>query len=99
MDMEAFFEAWVEAIADHVSRRVGAQLRTGRRDQTRVPLDWHPPSIGSQRSLLPDIVIERKDVVVVIDAKYKRHAEEIERLGWHDVDADLREQHRNDVLQ
>ena len=99
MDMEVFFEAWVEAIADHVARRVGAELSVGRRDQTRVPLDWNPPSLGSQRSLLPDVVLSRDDVVVVIDAKYKRHAEEIERLGWHDVDATVREEHRADVLQ
>lgn len=97
--MEVFFEAWVEAIADHVARRVGADLRVGRRDQTRVPMDWVPPSLGSQRSLVPDVVLARDDVVIVIDAKYKRHAEEIERLGWHDVDPSVREEHRNDVLQ
>jgi hypothetical protein len=35
----------------------------------------------------------------VLDAKYKRHAEEIERLGWTHTSESLREQHRNDVLQ
>lgn len=99
MDMEVFFEAWVEAIADGVARRVGARLRVGRRQQTRVPLDWAPPSAGSQRSLVPDLVLERDGVAVVVDAKYKRHAEEIERLGWAGADESLREQHRNDVLQ
>lgn len=99
MDMEHFFESWVEAVADVAACRTGSRLRTGRRAETRVPLDWHPPSAGSQRSLVPDLVLERDDVVVVIDAKYKRHAEEIERLGWHGASDDLREQHRNDVLQ
>jgi len=99
MDMEVFFEAWVEAIADVAARRLGARLRTGRRQETRVPLDWRPPSAGSQRSLLPDLVIERDDVVLVLDAKYKRHAEEIERLGWSGTSDALREHHRNDVLQ
>lgn len=99
MDMEVFFEAWVEAIAEGSARRVGGRLRVGRRQETRVPLDWRPPSAGSQRSLLPDVVIERQDVVLVIDAKYKRHAEEIERLGWTHASEELREQHRNDVLQ
>ena len=60
---------------------------------------WAPPSAGSQRSLVPDLVMEREDVVVVLDAKYKRHAEEIERLGWANADEVLREHHRNDVLQ
>jgi 5-methylcytosine-specific restriction endonuclease McrBC regulatory subunit McrC len=44
-------------------------------------------------------VLERDDVVVVLDAKYKRHAEEIERLGWSNTAESLREQHRHDVLQ
>ncbi|MEQ8819785.1 MAG: hypothetical protein RLY93_06035 [Sumerlaeia bacterium] len=99
LDMAAFFEAWVETIAESVARQVGATLRSGRRQQTRVPMDWLPPSSGSQRSLLPDVVLEREDVVVVLDAKYKRHAEDIERLGWSNADEALREQHRNDVLQ
>lgn len=99
MDMEVFFEAWVEAVAEGAARRVGARLRAGRRHETRVPLDWNPPASGSQRSLVPDLVLDRPDVVVVLDAKYKRHAEEIERLGWSNADERLREQHRNDVLQ
>lgn len=99
MDMEVFFEAWVETVADHAAMRAGGRLTVGRRDQTRVPLDWKPPSLGSQRSLVPDIVIVRDDVVVVVDAKYKRHADEIERFGWRDVDVNVREHHREDILQ
>ena len=99
MDMEVFFEAWVEAIAADCSRRTGSRLRVGRKMETKVPLDWSPPSSGSQRSLIPDVVIEREDTILVLDAKYKRHAEQIERLGWARADDDLREQHRGDVLQ
>lgn len=99
MDMEVFFESWVEAIAESAARHVGARIRSGRRQQTRVPLDWNPPSAGSQRALIPDVILERDDVVVILDAKYKRHAEEIERLGWSGTSDELREQHRNDVLQ
>lgn len=99
MDMEIFFEAWVEAISEEIAPRIGAGMRSGRRSQTKVPLDWTPPSAGSQRSLIPDVVLERDDLVVVIDAKYKRHAEEIDRLGWSNASEELREQHRNDVLQ
>jgi hypothetical protein len=99
MDMEVFFEAWVEAIAESTAGRLGARLRSARREQTRTPLDWSPPASGSQRSLAPDLILERDDVVVVLDAKYKRHAEEIERFGWSNADDVLREHHRNDVLQ
>ena len=97
--METFFEAWVEALAERAARRTGASLRSGRLEQTRVPLAWRPPSLGTQQSLLPDLVIERPDVVVVVDAKYKRHAQQIERLGWAGVDERTRDEHRDDVLQ
>jgi hypothetical protein len=99
MDMEVFFEAWVEAVAEQAARRTGCILTAGRRGETKVPLDWNPPSAGSQRSLVPDLVLRRQDVVVVVDAKYKRHAEEIERLGWAGADVALKEAHRADVLQ
>ncbi len=99
MDMEQFFEAWVEAIAETAARATGASLRVGRRDETRVPLDWTPAHSGSQRALVPDVVLTHGDATLVLDAKYKRHALEIERLGWSGTPETLREQHRNDVLQ
>lgn len=99
LDMEKFFEAWVESIAVSVGSRCGAQVDAGRSGKTRVGLHWEPPSSGSQRALIPDVVMRREDTVVVFDAKYKRHAEQIERLGWKGADAELREQHRADVLQ
>lgn len=99
LDMAEFFEAWVEAIAEHAVRRMGGTLRVGRRGGTRVPLDWSPPSAGSQRAVVPDVVITRDDTVVVLDAKYKRHEDEIARLGWSRVDERVAEDHRHDVLQ
>lgn len=99
MEMERFFEAWVEAIAAKAASQMGAIIHAGRREETRVPLDWHPPASGSQRSLLPDVVLKTADVTIILEAKYKRHAHEIEQLGWKSVDQQLREQHRNDVLQ
>jgi len=99
MDMEVFFEAWVESLAAYVATRTGAVVRTGRQEQTRVPLDWEPAWAGSQRSLLPDVVMHRGEVVVVLDAKYKTHADDIDRLGWHNVADTLRQRHRADLLQ
>lgn len=99
LDMEVFFEAWVEAIATRTARRIGATVRSGRAEQTRVPLDWTPATAGSQRSLIPDVVLQRDDLVVILDAKYKQHAHDIERLGWAGVTEQLREQHRADLLQ
>ncbi len=81
--MERFFEAWVESLADGVSRRIGAVLRAGRTEATRVPLNWEPRGGGGLRSLLPDLVLARSDRTIVIDAKYKPHGEELGiRGGW-----------------
>lgn len=99
MDMETFFEAWVETLAEQLARTVGGRLRSGRRSQTRVALEWTPPHVGSQRSLIPDIVVERSDCTIVIDAKYKSHAEEIGLGGWRNLDEVIRERHRADLLQ
>lgn len=73
MSMEQFFEAWVETIMSHVVRRIGGELRCARERQTVVPLNWDPPYLGSQKSLIPDLVIEREDATIVVDAKYKEH--------------------------
>lgn len=99
LEMETFFEAWVEAIAEAHAKRSGVEVTAGRLNQTRVPLDWQPAGTGSQRSLVPDVVVRGRDVVLVLDAKYKHHAEDIERYGWADAPEALREQHRADVLQ
>lgn len=99
LDMEVAFEAWVEALAVRLAQRRGGTVTAGLRGETRVPLIWTPPGAGSQRALLPDVVLRRDDVAVVLDAKYKRHSEQIERLGWHGVQEWLREQHRQDLLQ
>ncbi|MDD5480262.1 hypothetical protein [Rhodoferax sp.] len=99
MDMASFFEAWVEAIAEHAARQTGATLSTGRRQETTVRLHWQPARYGTQRSLIPDVVLHRPGVTVVIDAKYKRHAQLVGYglygAGHHDWQA----QHRDDLLQ
>jgi 5-methylcytosine-specific restriction endonuclease McrBC regulatory subunit McrC len=99
MSMEEFFEAWVETLASHVSRRIGGVIRSGRERQTLVPLNWDPPYLGSQKALIPDVVIVRSDMTVIIDAKYKEHWEEMQDRRWSDLEDELRERHRNDLLQ
>ncbi|MBI2724196.1 MAG: hypothetical protein HYX50_03945 [Chloroflexi bacterium] len=99
MPMDAFFESWCEVIAEDVARRIGGTVRSGRRRQTIAPLNWEPPFVGSQRFLLPDLMLSRGEQTIIVDAKYKPHWEEIERSGWHGVDDELRERHRADLLQ
>jgi hypothetical protein len=99
MPMEQFFEAWVETIVRNVARRTGGFLKAGRRRETVSPLAWEPPYLGSQRSLVPDLILELENVTVIIDAKYKRHWEELQDGGWRGQTDWLREQHRADLLQ
>jgi 5-methylcytosine-specific restriction endonuclease McrBC regulatory subunit McrC len=99
MSMEKFFEAWVETVLSLVARQIGGLVRTGRQHQTVVPLRWDPPFLGSQRSLIPDAMLERDDLTVIVDAKYKEHWEEMQARPWFDLEKELRERHRADLLQ
>jgi len=99
MPMDQFFEAWMELIFRAVARRTGAQVRVGRKRETTHPINWEPPNVGSQKSLVPDIWLEWESTTLIVDAKYKRHWEELQQQGWSGMQEELREQHRNDLLQ
>ncbi|MGD0117024.1 MAG: hypothetical protein ABSD30_03100 [Candidatus Binatus sp.] len=99
MSMEEFFESWAETIVARVSHKIGGVLRTQRERQTLTPLNWSPPYLGSQKSLVPDIVLEREDQTVIFDAKYKMHWEEMQQHRWLDLEKEIRERHRADLLQ
>lgn len=97
--MDAFFEAWGETIGSMLATLTGGRLRTGRRRDTLVPIHWEPPYSGSQRYLLPDLVLDRDDLTVIIDTKYKPHLEEINQSSWAASTEELRARHREDFLQ
>ena len=99
MPMEQFFEAWVETVMRNVARQMGGTLKTGRKRETVSPLAWDPPYVGSQRSLIPDMILEFEGMSLVVDAKYKRHWEELQEKPWHELNTVLQEQHRADLLQ
>jgi hypothetical protein len=99
MPMDQFFEAWVETVFRVVAQRIGGQIRVGRKRETVHPVNWEPPYIGSQKSLVPDIWMEWDSTTLIVDAKYKRHWEELQRHSWANVEEQLREQHRHDFLQ
>ncbi len=99
MSMEEFFEAWAESVLTIVARRTGGVVRTGRQRQTLTPLTWEPPSRGSQKYLLPDLMLDRGDATIIVDAKYKEHWEEMQQRGWMSLEDELRERHRADLLQ
>ena len=99
MPMDQFFEAWVETVFRIVAQRTGGQMRVGRKRETIHPVNWEPPYIGSQKSLVPDIWLEWDSTTLIVDAKYKRHWEELQLHSWSSVEEEIREQHRNDMLQ
>ncbi len=99
MPMEQFFEAWVETVMRCVARQMGGTLKAGRKRETVSPLAWDPPYLGSQRSLVPDMILELEGTSFIIDAKYKRHWEELQQGPWHEQNEALHERHRADLLQ
>lgn len=99
MPMEQFFEAWVETVMQVIARNTGAHLKVARRRETIQPLRWDPPFLGSQKSLIPDLWLEWESTTFIVDAKYKRHWEEIQHYSWFESAEELKEQHRRDLLQ
>ena len=55
--------------------------------------------MGTQRALIPDVVLQRSGVTLVIDAKYKRHAQLVGYGAYGKGHHDWQEQHREDLLQ
>lgn len=99
MSMEVFWEAWVETLASRLVQTSGGRLQVGRNQQTTVPIIWSPPYTGSQRSLKPDVIWQRDDRTVILDAKYKQHWTELSATRWGDLEDTVREHHRADLLQ
>ena len=99
MPMEKFFEAWVETVLRKVAQRTGGNLKVGRKRETTHSINWEPSFLGTQKALIPDLWLEFADLTVIVDAKYKRHWEELHQHSWKRVVDELRQQHRNDLLQ
>ena len=97
--MEQFFEAWVETVFERFVRRFGGLMRVGRRRETITPIAWERAYLGSQKFLLPDLVIEQENRTIFIDAKYKDHWEELQQHRWLEIEEEIRERHREDLLQ
>jgi hypothetical protein len=100
MDMEVFFEAWVESIATRLASLKGGLVVSGRKLSSQSELRWTPSQLGSQTSLIPDVVVTRDDSTLILDAKYKRHAQALDDVGaWSRLPDLLRDNHRMDLLQ
>ena len=74
-------------------------MKVGRKRETTTPLVWEPPYLGSQKSLVPDMIMELEGHTFLFDAKYKRHWEEFQGRSWGEIEEQVREAHRQDLLQ
>ena len=72
---------------------------SARKRETITPISWDPPFIGSQKYLLPDVIIEKENEIIILDAKYKEHWEEMNFNSWNNLEEEIRESHREDLLQ
>lgn len=98
MSMDSFYESWVETVLEIMSRKNGGTLKAGRKRETIRPIAWDKPFFGSQKYLLPDFVIEHPNGLLVVDAKYKDHWEDLQ-ASWSRVEQEIREGHRYDLHQ
>ena len=99
MSMDSLFEAFIESICIKLKNEIGGTLRSGRKRDTIIPINWQPNYLGSQKFLLPDIIIEKEDSVFIFDAKYKDHWEDMNVEKWYNIEEEIRNRHRNDLLQ
>lgn len=99
LPMDRFFEAWVETQFAALARRTGGRLRSGRKNETVAALHWQPGTLGSQRTLVPDLILEWPGLTLIVDAKYKRHFEDLQESHWRYTATTLQEAHRHDLLQ
>jgi hypothetical protein len=95
---EALWEAWLEDLANDLAGRIGARLSSAREGTTHRPLVWGG-GVRSLGHLAPDIGLRWADRTVWIDAKYKAHFLELQRVGWSGVADKIRESHRADLHQ
>jgi hypothetical protein len=99
MSMEQLFEAFIESICKKLMNEIGGQFKVGRKQETITPINWKPSYLGSQKYLLLDVVIEKEDSVIIFDAKYKDHWEDMNVERWVNLEEEIRERHRGDLLQ
>jgi len=96
LSIDSVWEAWVASFAAALARQLG--MTASPFGSARRIIHWQGP-IHSMGSLRPDVELRDQDRVVWIDAKYKRHLEQLARGGWTGLSEDIRGEHRADLHQ
>ncbi len=99
LSLPQLWEAYVERIMREEASLVGAQVRVGRLGETVLPVYWSDPSQRALSHLVPDIVLQNRSSIQIVDAKYKSHFAELDEGGWRSLTEDIREAHRADFHQ
>ena len=100
LPLDKLWERYVEALYRIEAAKVGATVRVGRLGETTVPLTWSGGSRHRTMShLVPDVVLQRRDILQIVDAKYKAHFADLDAMRWSEFADEAREAHRADVHQ
>lgn len=99
LKMHELFEMWVENLVVQWSKRFGGRVVSSRKFDSLAPIRWERSWANSLTSLIPDVVVETSDEVIIFDAKYKGFLEEIDEVRWRSSMEELKAQHRHDLHQ
>lgn len=99
LDMHELYERWVVHLVRQWAKGFGGAVLTGADEETSTPLQWSSRIHSSMSRLVPDVVVRTPEQVMIFDAKYKSHFEELDVTRWREAAENLREQHRRDVHQ
>lgn len=99
LPLETLWERFVEKFARAEASLSGGRVKVGRLGETTVPLPWDHRSHRAIGHLIPDIVVENRNGIEIIDAKYKAHFADLDVAGWNAFTEDAKESLRADVHQ
>lgn len=95
IEMDKLFEYWIEFWCHRFSRFKGANFYSDIKGSSKIKFlpigDWN----GLQ-NLKPDIIIEKGDLSLIIDAKYKKH---LMYIHLNKIKNHVIEDHRRDIHQ
>ncbi|MCX7732712.1 MAG: McrC family protein [candidate division WOR-3 bacterium] len=95
IEMSKLFEFWVEHVCYRFAKLIGANFYSDIRKNAKLRLIPFTRWSGL-RELKPDIIIDKENLVMIIDVKYKKH---LLYLRSGNSTPEIEEEHRKDVHQ
>lgn len=95
IEMDRLFEYWIEYWSNKFSKLKGANFYSDFKGNSKIKM--HPKyRWEGLKALKPDIVIEKEDLTLIIDVKYKKH---LMYLHLQNFNEKILEEHRKDIHQ